>query len=58
MLLALASVVFLESESLGLVTIFYCLRFETSLPHRWIPVFSYILSALTTHRKHSPSIVA
>jgi hypothetical protein len=31
MLLALASVVFLGSESLGLVTIFYCLRFETSL---------------------------
>jgi hypothetical protein len=31
MLLALASAVFLESESLGLATIFYSLRFETSL---------------------------
>jgi hypothetical protein len=31
MLLAIASALFLESESLGLVTIFYCLRFETSL---------------------------
>jgi hypothetical protein len=31
MLLALASVVFRESESLGLVTVVYCLRFETSL---------------------------
>jgi hypothetical protein len=31
MLLALAGVVFVGSESLGLVTIFYCLRFETSL---------------------------
>jgi hypothetical protein len=29
MLLALASAVFLRSESLGLETIFYCLRFET-----------------------------
>jgi hypothetical protein len=29
--LAVASVVFLGSESLWLVTIFYCLRFETSL---------------------------
>jgi hypothetical protein len=31
MLLALPSVVFLGSESLSTVTIFYCLRFETSL---------------------------
>jgi hypothetical protein len=31
MLLVLASAVFLGSESLGLTTIFYCLRFETSL---------------------------
>jgi hypothetical protein len=31
MLLALASIVFLESQSLGFVTIFDCLRFETSL---------------------------
>jgi hypothetical protein len=30
MLLALASAVFLGPESLGLATIFYCLRFETS----------------------------
>jgi hypothetical protein len=31
MLLDLASVVFLGSESLGTVAIFYCVRFETSL---------------------------
>jgi hypothetical protein len=31
MLLALASTVFLGSESFGIPTIFYCLRFETSL---------------------------
>jgi hypothetical protein len=31
MLLALASAVFLGYESLGLATIFYCLRFETSI---------------------------
>jgi hypothetical protein len=31
MLLAFASVVFLESESLGLVSIFYYPRFEASL---------------------------
>jgi hypothetical protein len=31
MLLVLASVVFLGPSPIGLVTIFYCLRFETSL---------------------------
>jgi hypothetical protein len=31
MLLTLASLVFLGSEPLGLVTIFYCLKFETFL---------------------------
>jgi hypothetical protein len=30
-LLVLASAVFLGSESVGLATIFYCLRFETFL---------------------------
>jgi hypothetical protein len=48
---------------LGLATIFYCLIFETSIfvaSYKSIPiaVFSFILSARTTYREHSPSIVA
>jgi hypothetical protein len=52
---------FLGPSPIGLVAIFYCLDSSlkvTVLKSITIPIFSYILSARTTHRKHSPSIVA